>query len=191
MTSPGAGPAARHGRLHLPRRVAQRAECVLAGAQPGTTAELRLHAERYARQGSHVVLADEQRHELLRFTDDLRGDSGRHRRGRGPPANRPRQFLGARRSRADEGLHAEGDAINGQRWTSTTSASATSTCRARGVLAANGRKPVPLVRERAARPQGLHRDPLPGTSPDARFVSADRRAGGHRARCLHGRRRAG
>ena len=32
MTSPGAGPASGHRRLHLSRRIAQRAKCVLAGA---------------------------------------------------------------------------------------------------------------------------------------------------------------
>ena len=178
-----------HGGLHLSRRVPQRAKCVLAGAQPGTTAELWLHAERYARQESHVVLADEQRHELLRFTDDLRGDSGRHRRGRGPTANRPRQSVGARRSRVDEGLLVEGDVPTGDGGHRQPRRRRLQP-RAAGVLQANGRRPVPLLRERPARPQGLHRNPLPGTSPDARFVSADRRACRHRTRCLHGRRRA-
>ena len=61
----------------------------------------------------------------------------------------------------------------------------------RGVLQAYRRRPVPVHRERPARPQGLHRNPLPGTPPETRFVAADRHACRHRARCLQRRWRAG
>ncbi len=117
--------------------------------------------------------------------------ASRHRRRCGPAANRPRQFVGARRSRVDEGLLVEGNVSAGDGATSTTSASATSTSSRAGTPGRTDERPVPVHGERPARPQGLHRNPLPGTPSETRFVAADRHTCRHRARRLQRRWRAG
>ena len=82
------------------------------------------------RQGSHVVLADEQRHQLLRFADDLRGGAGQ------PPSpdavRRPtdRANFSARVDHAlTKAFTLKATYQRNDGATSTTSASATSTCR--------------------------------------------------------------
>ena len=78
--STAAGPrtAARQRRLHVPRRRAERAECVPAGE--GTRAQSAIHvqSERDAVEGADLVLAVGRRRHAVRLGQHLRRHAGRH-----------------------------------------------------------------------------------------------------------------
>ena len=106
VTQPGLGPMRGEPGLHVPRRLAERAERVPAGEGPRADAAVHVQPERHAARGAHVVLAVGRRGVALRLRERLCRGSNRRADDADSQAGRSDQLQRARRPRADQGAHA-------------------------------------------------------------------------------------
>ena len=165
---PGAGPLRGTADFTF-RDESLNARNAFAPSRRRSSSRTTLQAERHAPQGSDVVLAHQQRRQLLRFADVYAAVPGTTV---ADAVRRPtdRANVSARVDHALTKAFTLRAAISNNGTTSTTSASAATTCRHAGIEP-NSREPAPVDGERTDRPEGVHGDPVPGPAPDARLAS--------------------